>query len=365
MLRVCILLAASGAVLLAQPSSGNWRTDFSKSSVDLSEINPGGPPKDGIPALDHPQFVEVNDAARWLNSKEPVLVVENGGEARAYPLQILIWHELVNDEIGGHPILVSYCPLCNSAVVFDRRVAGKAYGFGVSGWLRNSDMIMYDRQTESWWQQITGDAIVGRLTGSTLAALASQTVSFETFARAFPRGTVLSRDTGYLRPYGENPYAGYEFGNRLMMPVKPTRAIRLSPLARIVAVTAGAKTRAYPFALLRRAGVIEDRVANQRIVVFFQEGTLTALDQERIAQSRDVGAAGVFSPELEGRQLSFQRKNGRIIDKETGSVWNVLGAAIEGPLAGKRLTPIRHGVYFAFAWLIFRPETEVVGESEF
>ncbi len=293
------------------------------------------------------------------------MVVEHRGEVRAYPLQILIWHELVNDQIGELPILVSYCPLCNSGIVFDRRVDGQVYDFGVSGMLRNSDMVMYDRQTESLWQQIGGEAIVGTLTGRKLRMVPSQTIAFETFARSFPEAKVLSRETGHERAYGRNPYTGYEFGNRLFAPVGGRRPTRLAPLERIVAVEVDGASRGYPFSMLRRRGVFEDRIRGRRFVIFFEQGVVSVLDHERIANSRDVGAVGVFCTELEGRRLSFGRKEGRIVDRQTGSVWNILGQAIDGPLAGKRLTGVSHGVYFAFAWLVFNPRGEIYGEAGF
>ncbi len=345
-MRWCVLLVALAAPgLWAQLSPGNWRTDLSKKSIDLSELRLGGPPKDGIPAIDQPVFISCRDASSWLHPKEPVLVVEHAGQARAYPLQILIWHELVNDQMGDLPILVSYCPLCNSALVFDRRVDGRVHDFGVSGMLRHSDMVMYDRQTDSLWQQVTGEAIVGTLTGKTLALLPSQTLAFGTFCEVFPQGQVLSRHTGHERPYGENPYVGYESRNRL---------------ERVVALSWEGKSKAYPFELLRRAGVLEDRLGSLRYVIFFEPETLTALDERQIARSRAVGTVGVFSPELEGRRLSFRRRDGRIVDKQTGSTWTVAGTATAGPLAGKRLTPVRHGVYFAFAWMAFYPGSQMV-----
>jgi hypothetical protein len=344
-------------------SAGQWRTDVSKKSIDLAELRKGGPPKDGIPAIDRPRFDTIREASSWLSPREPVLVVEQAGETRAYPLQILIWHELVNDRIGEAPILVSFCPLCNSAIVFDRRINGTVYDFGVSGMLRNSDMIMYDRQTDSLWQQITGEAIVGTLTGEKLKTIGSQTVPFETFARHFPGGKVLSRDTGHQRPYGQNPYAGYEFGGRLLAPVNSRRPFRLPPLERIVVIPSDGGSKAYPFSMLRRRGAVRDQIRGRRFVIFFEEGMASVLDRERIANSREVGAVGVFFPELDGKLLSFQRKDGKIVDKQTGSVWNVLGTALDGPLAGKRLAPVEHGVYFAFAWLVFNPRTEIIGDS--
>ena len=357
---ITVLLAGLG--LRAQMSRGDWRIDLSRKSIDLAELKQGGPPKDGIPAVDHPKFVTPAQASSWLSPRQPVLVVEHGGEARAYPLQILLWHELVNDQAGDLPLLVSYCPLCNSALVYDRRVEGRVYDFGVSGMVRNSDLVMYDRQTDSLWQQIGGDAIVGTMTGKKLKRLPSQTVAFEAFARAFAEGKVLSRDTGYQLPYGQNPYVGYEFGNRLIMPLSARLPASLPVLERIVVVGSEGADRAYPFRLLRREGVLEDRIKKQRFVIFWEGGVVTPLDQVRIESSREVGAVGVFSPELEGKRLNFRRKDGRLLDKQTGSTWNLLGAATEGPLTGKRLAPVDHGVYFAFAWLVFHPETQVVGE---
>jgi len=178
--------------------------------IELSELMSGGPGKDGIPAIASPRFVSPEEAGRWLKFQEPVISLVVGGAARAYPLQILLWHEIVNDRIGGVPVAVTFCPLCYSAVAFDRRIEGSEYSFGVSGMLRNSDMIMYDRETESLWQQLFGEAIVGDLTGARLMPLPAQIISFRQFSAAYPNGRVLSRDTGYDRPYGRNPYVGYD-----------------------------------------------------------------------------------------------------------------------------------------------------------
>ena len=343
----------------AQLGPGKWRTDVSKHSIRLNELQSGGPGKDGIVALRDPRFVPVDAARKWLEAREPVIVVEIGGEVRAYPLQILLWHELVNDRVGETPILVSYCPLCNSAVVFDRRVRATTYEFGVSGMLRDSDMVMFDRETESLWQQITGEAIVGSLTGSQLAIVASQTVSFEMLAEQFPQALVLSRDTGYSRRYSENPYVGYEFAGRLMFPVRRTARTKVASLDRLVAVTGGGHTKAYTFSVLRRIRVLEDELGDMRYVVFFDGRVRSALDEERTRDSRQVGTVGVFSPELDGRKLTFQSLNETIRDQETGSSWNVMGMATAGPLLGGKLRPVQHTVAFAFAWLVFKPDTEV------
>ncbi len=191
-----------------------WKTNTAKRSIDLSEVRSGGPPKDGIPALDDLKFISIIEARSWLGPKEPVIALEIGGSARAYPLQILIWHEIINHDFDGTPVSVTFCPLCYSAIAFDRRVEGKTYNFGVTGMLRHSDMIMFDRETESWWQQITGETIVGDLTGIKLKQIPAQIVGFEQFAQAYPKGLIVSRETGYKRDYGRNPYVGYDNVNQ-------------------------------------------------------------------------------------------------------------------------------------------------------
>ena len=362
MTRLAVLLWMTAAVIAAQLAPGEWATDLSRKSIELSELRRGGPPKDGIPALNDPRFVTTSQAAIWLDRKEPVIVVEYAGEQRAYPLQILMWHELVNDRIGDLPVLVSYCPLCNSAIVFDRRLDDEVYEFGVSGMLRESDMVMFDRQTDSLWQQISGESIVGSMTGQRLHQVRSQTVSFGSFSDAFPEGTVLSRDTGHERKYGENPYVGYEFNSRFLMPVNAPRSLR-APKDRLVTVSIGETTKTYPFPFLRGRGVKHDRIGDSSYVVLFEDGTVTALGAKHIASAKEVGAAGVFRPEVDGQTLQFLRRSGQIVDRESGSRWNVLGIAVDGPLAGKRLEAVEHGVYFAFAWLVFNPDTQIVGQA--
>lgn len=343
----------------AQYRLRGWKTNLRIHSVDLGEIKSGGPPKDGIPAIDHPTFVSPNKARRWLDGQEPVIAVEINGEARAYPLQILIWHELVNDVIGGIPVAVTFCPLCHSAIVFDRRLEGRVYDFGVSGLLRYSDMIMYDRQTESWWQQAIGEAIVGDLTGKRLKQLPSQIVSFKDFAAAHPEGKVLSRNTGYHRRYGQNPYVGYDRITSRPFLYDGPKDDRLRPMERVVVVSLNGKHKAYPYAITSKRHVIHDRIGDQEIVIFHAPGTLSALDRERIVASRDVGATGVFIPRLGERHLTFDYQRGWFVDRETSSRWNILGHCVEGSLKGERLEPVVHGDYFAFAWLAFRPDTEI------
>ena len=354
------LLAGSVAVAAAPGLRSEWpRTDFSKRTVALEEIRSGGPPRDGIPAIDQPRFVTPEAAAKWLDRREPVIVFERNGDARAYPLQILMFHEIVNDTVGGLPVAVTFCPLCNASIVFDRRVAGDVLDFGTTGKLRKSDLVMYDRRTESWWQQFTGSGIVGRHAGATLRQLSSTIVAFEDFRKAFPRGRVLSRQTGFVRPYGRNPYRGYDrIGDSPFLfddAVDP----RLPAMERVLGVAIGDQIRVYPFTALAAVRILNDRIGHEPVVVFTAEGMLSALDAEIIRDSRRIPAAAAYARRLDDRALNFELRGGRILDLETGSEWDLFGRAIAGPLQGRRLKPVDSGVHFAFAWLAFNPQSEI------
>ncbi len=340
-----------------------WKTNVAKRSVELDEIISGGPGKDGIPALVEPKFVSIAEAGKWLDAKEPVISLVIDGEARAYPLQILIWHEIINDNFNGVPVAVTFCPLCYSAIAFDRRLDGKTYNFGVSGMLRHSDMIMFDRETESWWQQITGEAIVGDLTGKELKQIPAQIVGFKQFAEAFPKGSVVSRNTGYNRDYGRNPYVGYDEIGKSPFLFRSETDKRLPPMEKIVVVEIDGVSKAYPRSITRKMRVINHKIKSQNIVVFHNDGANSALDAGKISDSKDIGATGVFDSEIDGKILNFDFADGVFIDKETNSKWNVFGQAIDGKLKGKQLKPIKHGDYFAFAWLTFRPKTEIYKEK--
>ncbi|MEM7119541.1 MAG: DUF3179 domain-containing (seleno)protein [Chloroflexota bacterium] len=342
-------------------ATNSWNTDFSRRSVPYNEILSGGPPRDGIPSIDEPQFVTAAEAEEWLNPTEPIISVEINGDARAYPIQILTWHEIVNDTVGDVPVIVTFCPLCNSAIVFDRRFDGNTFEFGTSGLLRNSDLIMYDRTTETLWQQFTGEGIVGELVGERLTFLPSQLISFAEFRDAFPDGKILSRETGFDRRYGQNPYAGYDDVERNTNPFLFTGDLdgRLAAVERVVTVTledVGVDI-AYPLPVLAEAGVINDNQGGRDLVVFHTPGTNSALGAQIIAEAADVGATGVFDPNLNGQKLTFSLVDGQIVDNETSSTWNILGQATAGSLAGEVLTPVVHGDHFWFSWAAFKPDT--------
>lgn len=339
--------------------TSGWKTDFKKHGIPLSEIISGGPPKDGIPAIDRPNFDSVDSAGKWLKAKEPVVLIVQRGDVRAYPLQILIWHEVVNDTLGGTPVTVTFCPLCNTAIAFDRRLDGRVLDFGTTGKLRYSDLVMYDRQTESWWQQVTGEAIVGELTGKRLTFLSAQIVSWETFRSHFPSGKVLNRNTGHARSYGLNPYIGYDDINASPFLYNGPRDIRLRPMERVVTASIGREDVAYPFRVLERVRVVNDTVSGVPLVVMHVPGVTSALDGSSIADSRDVGTSAVFDRRLDDRVLTFRVASGGIADAQTGSAWNILGQATTGPLKGRRLIPVVNGQHFWFAWAVFKPRSRV------
>jgi len=346
-----------------QVNGDNWITDFSKLTVPLDEIVSGGPGKDGIPALDRPSFETVREAGKWLANEDPVAVVRIAGEVKVYPLQILIWHEIVNDVVGGVPVSVTFCPLCNSTLAFRRVFDGRILDFGTTGLLRHSDLVMYDRQTESWWQQATGEGIVGEYAGRKLSFVPVPVLSWKEVRKQLPDALVLSRETGHRRPYGQNPYVGYD---RRRGPIaglfRGGTDNRLPAMERVVALEGGEHPVAIPFSLMREEQVVHLEQSGEGVVVFWAAGTASALDRERVPSGRDVGSTAVFSTKLGGHDLTFQAKGeGRFQDKETGSLWSLSGDAIEGPLKGRRLDPVAHGNHFWFAWVVFRPETEVWG----
>lgn len=354
-----LALAVAEWVSDAAAAGGALRTDLSKALVPLDEIVDGGPPPDGIPAIDRPAFVTPDEAARWLHAREPVLGVDIDGDARAYPLQILVWHEIVNDTVGGRPVAVTFCPLCNSGVVFDRRAAGRLLDFGTSGKLYRSDLVMYDRQTHSLWAQMEGRALVGTLSGTTLAVLPSNTVSWEAWRATHPRGKVLSRETGHRRRYGANPYEAYDQPDLRPFLFFQRPDPRLPPKERVVGVALEGAARAYPWTSLARRRVVQDALAGHPLVVFWQPGVLSALDHPEITRSRDVGGTGVYRPVVDGRVLTFVAAADGFRDRETGTTWNLLGHAVRGPLAGRRLTPVPHVDAFWFAWAAFHPRTSL------
>jgi Protein of unknown function (DUF3179) len=350
---------AAGAGLRV-PTAG-WSTDFARHEVPLDEITSGGPGKDGIPAIDEPKFVAVDDVD-WLTDREPVIAFGIEDDWRAYPIQILVWHEIVNDVVAETPVTITFCPLCHTAIAFDRRLDGQVLDFGTTGNLRHSDLVMYDRQTETWWQQATGQAIVGELAGSQLEFLASQLISWEQFVAVHPDGTVLSRETGHSREYGTNPYAGYDVvdSDPFLLDDKTLIDGRLSPKVRVLGLVVNDEAAAYPFPFLAEQPVVNDEVGGEPVVVVWTQGAVSGLGGSTVDGGEQVGAANAFSRELGDRTLTFETTaDGAMRDVETGSIWSFEGRAVSGELAGSQLELLVADSPFWFAWAIFRPDTRI------
>lgn len=334
--------------------------DLPEPLIDPRDLVSGGPPPDGIPPIDDPHFASVSEID-WLDDDEPVLSLTVGAETRAYPLQVMTWHEIVNDTVGGVPVAVTYCPLCNSGVAFERRVEGRLLDFGTSGLLYVDNLVMYDRQTESLWPQLTGQASVGALTGTQLTAIPIGIVGWKLFRESYPDAPVLTRETGFARDYGRNPYTGYDDpdGALAVDPPEPTDP-RLPVKERVVGVTIDGESVA-----VRRSRIADERVvpltvAGRDLIAVHAPGQVSALDTDRIGSGQKIGSVGVFRPVFEGRRLRFAVRDGRVIDDQTGSTWNILGEATAGQLEGSRLPEVVHLDTFWFAWVGFRPDTRLV-----
>jgi hypothetical protein len=260
-----------------------WRTDFDKVTVDLGRVLSGGPPRDGIPSIDDPQFIPASEESS-LDDREPVIGLSIGGDARAYPIRIVTWHEIVNDTVGGVPVAVTYCPLCNSSLTFDRRVGGDVLEFGTTGKLKDSNLIMYDRTTDSWWQQFSGNAIAGVHAGEQLTLLPSRLQSWAQFRAENPDGKVLVPNNPNMRDYGRNPYVSYDTSRPFLYDGQLPPDI--DPMARVVVVRRGGdEPLIATMAKVREAGTWREEGYEVR----WSEGQRSALDTASIARGRDVG----------------------------------------------------------------------------
>ena len=337
---------------------------FPEPLIDLDDLLTGGPPPDGIPAIDDPRFDVVADVD-WLEDDEPLLSLTLDGETRGYPLRVMTWHEIVNDVVGDVPVALTYCPLCNSGVAFERTVEGEVTTFGVSGFLYADNLVMYDRASESLWPQLTGVASVGTRTGVALESIPVGTVGWEQFREAHPDALVLTRETGFERDYGRNPYPGYdEPGSQPFFPLPgdPDEADdRLGPKTRIVGLGAAADALAITRDLVAEQGVVEVDVDGTPVTVWHLAGQTSALDTERLADGGEIGTVATYDARLDGRTLVFSRDDDGDISDGSGSTWNAFGTAVSGPLAGAQLEAVAHLDTFWFAWVAFQPETAIVG----
>lgn len=262
---------------LLSAGAGQPPFDITKRSIPREALLDGGPPKDGIPALDRPRFVTSAEAAEFLKDKDQVIGVYRDAEAKAYPLKVMVWHELVNDEIGGRPSTVSYCPLNGAGVVYDPVVSGQQLTFGVTGKLYNSTVVLYDRQTQSLWSQVTRQAIAGPSIGMKLEMIPSLTTTWRYWKTLHPETRVLSPDTGFRRDYNQNPYAAYHTSDEMLFPVPKNVKSKLRNKERVIGLEISGVSKAYPFSRLKKKPTpFEDKVAGEKVQVHFDRKTETA-----------------------------------------------------------------------------------------
>ena len=387
--------------------------DFSTHNIPLEEVIRGNPQPNGIPSIGHegdwldwtsptspPEFISQEEASLWIGEQEPVISIMLNGEAKAYPLQILTYHEIVNDSIGGIPIAITFCPLCNSAIAFDRRILLteehrtlqlqnndqlifsdlddtliEAYAFqnshlpqfvtalevtfGTSGLLYNSNLLMFDSKSSTLWSQIMGRANIGILTDARLLKYPAQIISFDEFQTSYPNALVLSRETGFNRPYGNNPYPGYDHISSPAFLFRGPTDNRLLAKERVVSIGLKEDSVAFPWNLLREVHVVNHYVADTRITVFWKDGTTSALDTTKIGNGKPIGAVGVYNRNVDETVLTFRWDGANFRDIETNSKWALTGQAIEGTLQGRQLEPISHDNTLWFAWAAFKPETRI------
>jgi hypothetical protein len=337
---------------------------FPEPLIDPEQILSGGPPPDGIPAIDEPKFTKASEID-GLGDDEALLMVSIDADTRGYPFRILTWHEIVNDTVGDVPVAVTYCPLCNSGIAFDRRVDGKVLDFGTSGRLHASNLVMYDRQTESLWPQFTGQAAVGVMTGAQLEFIPASPIGWSDFREAHPDAWVLSSDTGYTRDYGRNPYVGYDTDpNRDPLFGAPAADDRLPPMERIIALQGEGETAAVRRSAVENAGTLATDLGEQRLVLFFAPGQASALESGAVAGGRDIGTVAVFRAQADGQDLTFSvassaKEGVTFVDEQTGSTWNIFGQAIDGPREGESLEAYPFVDTFWKSWVSFAPDTRI------
>lgn len=251
--------------------------DFSKHSIPLSEILSGGPDKDGIPAIDRPQFVPAAKASRvFLKNEDRIIALVVNGKKKAYPIKILNWHEIVNDRIGGRRVVVTFCPLCGTGMVFDANAAGRQLNFGVSGLLYQSDVLLYDRQTESLWSQIKQEAVTGKLIGTRLQLLPSTQTTWGAWKKQHPNTFVLSTQTGHSRNYDDDPHEGYTTSRDVMVSVGPLNS-RYHPKEQVLGVELDGLAKAYPFSELARVkSPVKDKIGKKIVHVTYDPKSRTA-----------------------------------------------------------------------------------------
>ena len=316
-----------------------------KHTVLLDQIVSGGPPPDGIPSIDSPKFISIDDGDKFLGDLDKIVGIKINGDTRAYPLQILVWHEIVNDNVGGIPVAVTYCPLCFTNQVFVRTVNNTILEFGTSGKLYNNNLVMYDRTSNSLWSQALGEGIAGEYAGIKLEKFPFDLSYWKDWKQIYPQSKVLSKDTGSARPYGADPYEDYYTSPDILFPIS-NRDNRLGLKEVIVGLENEEMSKAYKLRDIEKLKVINDQLGNKSVTLF----------------SLYPITARVFDSSVNGQTLTFQynfTNNNTFTDRQTGSKWDFEGKSIEGPLKGIQLLRLPFDEGYWFEWAAFHPETKI------
>ncbi|MGH3645630.1 MAG: DUF3179 domain-containing (seleno)protein [Micromonosporaceae bacterium] len=272
--------------------------------VDPSQLVRRQPPAPGGPPLHRPRFQHAGEVG-WLRDTEPVLAVTVGYETRGYPIQVMLWHEVVNDTVGGIPVATTYHPACNTGFTYGRRVDRRVLSFGASGWEYAGCGVLYDRQTETLWPQPVGRGAIGVLTGTRLTTHRTAIVAWRDFLTSYPGAWVLSRDTGHDRPYGRNPYPGYDDPEGPAPPGTLAADPRLRPMTRVVGLPGLGV--AFVRSVVASSGVQIFGFGDRSLVAWHRPGQVSPLDAHRVGAGRDIGTVAVFDAVLDGRTLHFTR----------------------------------------------------------
>ncbi|MDC8451441.1 MAG: DUF3179 domain-containing protein [Candidatus Nitrosotalea sp.] len=345
-ISLILTLAPTSQVQSPKIQSSNLQTNIIttngiKHIVPLDEIKDGGPPKDGIPSIDNPKFIHVSEA-KFLKDDDLVIGIQLDGQTKAYPLLILVWHEIVNDKVGTTPVAVTYCPLCFTTQVFDRRINGTEVEFGTSGKLYNSNLVMYDRYTNSYWSQALGEGITGDLTSYKLEKIPSDLMRWSDWKSLYPNSNVLSTDTGFERSYGADPYGDYYTDPQIIFPVSNEDS-RMGPKEMIIGYEDSDKYKAYKIKDIASSKLIDDIVGKKDIMLIsFYPFDVKGFDRK-----------------ISNQTLDFSYADGKILDKQTNSEWNFDGVAVSGPLTGTHLQRLTLNPGFWFEWVAFHPQTEI------
>ncbi|MEH0157608.1 DUF3179 domain-containing protein [Limibacter armeniacum] len=340
----------------------DWETNKHLSLANEYEFE-AYTPKNAFKSIDYPTFINNEQAKKSYDFNEVAVIVSVGREHKAYPLSMLLYHPVINDRIGGKAIAVTYCPLTDAVNVWRRDFVHKGMpreiDFSVSGLLRNSNTVLYDRVSESWWQQFTGKAMVGEFAGISLEPISSIRMTMGDFWNAYPYGLAVSpKAKDPVIPYGTTPYYKYDQAFREKplflrhMPDSPLMAME-----RVVGIEIIGKHIVYPFSEIEKMGALNDKPMDMFVTIFYQEGVKSALDEKDISKSKSIGAIAAYSAFQSGQLLTFKKEGKLFKDEETGSLWRFDGTCIDGALKGEKLKPLKSQNSFAFAQMVFYPKS--------